>query len=164
MMRQDFEIFRLRTMVKGVKKTCLNCQKCDSNACNECTASLPRLGVTKAPAFNVTGIDNTGPVFCLDFPKKKFYICLIVCGVRAVHLELVESMNSADFILVSRRFSALHRAPSVVYSDNGTNFDAGQRILAQYLGASAPEWKFICPRSPWWGGWWERFVRSVKGL
>jgi hypothetical protein len=24
-------------------------------------------------------------------------------------------------------------------------------------------WKYIAPRSPWWGGWWERLVRSVKG-
>ena len=103
-------------------------------------------------------------MFCLDFPKKKFYICLFVCGVvRAVHLELVESLNSAEFILVYRRFCALHRAPSVFYSDNGTNFVGGQRILTEYLGASAPEWKFICPRSPWWGGWLEKLVRSVKG-
>ena len=26
----------------------------------------------------------------------------------------------------------------------------------------APEWKFIAPHSPWWGGWWERLVQSVK--
>ena len=31
-----------------------------------------------------------------------------------------------------------------------------------YLGPAAPQWRFICPRSPWWGGWWERLVRSVK--
>ena len=24
------------------------------------------------------------------------------------------------------------------------------------------QWKFICPLSPTWGGWWERLVRSVK--
>ena len=30
------------------------------------------------------------------------------------------------------------------------------------FGVDAPEWKFIAPRSPWWGGWWERLVRSVK--
>ena len=68
--------------------------------------------------------------------------------IRAIHLELVESLNSADFILNYHRFCALHRAPSVVYSDNGTNFGGGQRILAEYLGASAPEWRFICLGSP----------------
>ena len=163
LLRRDFEIFGLRPMVKLVKKNCLFCQKCDARACNEPPASLPKLRVTKAPVFSVTGIDYAGPVFCSDFPKKKFYICLFVCGVvRAVHLELVESLTSTDFILAYRRFCALHRAPTVVYSDNGTNLCGGQRILNDYLGSSAPEWKYICPSSPWWGGWWERLVRSVK--
>ena len=22
--------------------------------------------------------------------------------------------------------------------------------------------EFYCPMSPWWGGWWERLIRSVK--
>ena len=35
-------------------------------------------------------------------------------------------------------------------------------MLRRYFGHLAPQWKFIVPRSPWWGGWWERLVRSVK--
>ncbi|XP_076030379.1 uncharacterized protein LOC143018675 [Oratosquilla oratoria] len=30
------------------------------------------------------------------------------------------------------------------------------------LRQMAKSWKFIAPRFPWWGGWWERHVRSVK--
>ena len=162
-LRKDFEIFGLRVMAKSVKRDCVFCQRCDVRACNEPAAQLPRLRVTMAPVFSVTGIDFAGPVFCLDFPKAKFYLCLFVCGVvRAIHLELVESLSSEHFILAFRRFCALKRVPSVVYSDNGTNFIGGQRMLDSYLGPVAPKWKFICPRSPWWGGWWERLVRSVK--
>ncbi len=161
--RRDYEMFGLRTMAKSVKKSCVFCQRSDTRACNEPAAPLPRLRVTMAPVFSVTGVDFAGPVFCLDFPGKKFYICLFVCGVvRAIHLEMVESLNSADFVLAFRRFSALKRVPSVVYSDNGTNFVGGQKILNSYLGPFSPEWRFNCPRSPWWGGWWERLVRSVK--
>ena len=161
--RRDYEMFGLRFMAKSVKKSCVFCQRCDVRACNEPPAPLPRLRVTMAPVFSVTGVDFAGPVFCMDFPGKKFYICLFVCGVvRAIHLELVESLTSADFILAFRRFSALKRVPSVVYSDNGSNFIGGQRMLNSYLGPVSPEWRFICPRSPWWGGWWERLVRSVK--
>ena len=162
-LRNDYEIFGVRLMAKSVKKCCVFCQRVDARACNEPNAPLPKLRVTKAPAFSVTGIDFAGPLFCQDFGEKKFYICLFVCGViRAVHLELVESLSTADFILAFRRFCALQRVPSVIYSDNGSNFIGGQKILSSYLGPCAPEWKFICPRSPWWGGWWERLVRSVK--
>jgi len=161
--RMDYEIFGLRQMAKAVKKNCISCQRFDTRACNEPPAPLPKARVTRAPAFSVTGVDFAGPVYCLDFPGKKFYICLFVCGVvRAVHLELVDSLSSNDFILAFRRFAALKRVPDVVYSDNGRNLVGGQRILESYLGPVAPKWKFICPRSPWWGGWWERLVRSVK--
>ena len=150
-------------MAKSIKRGCVFCQRCDARACNEPPAPLPKLRVTKAPVFSVTGIDYAGPVFCADFPGKKFYICLFVCGVvRAIHLELVDSLTTDDFVLAFRRFSALKRVPDVVYSDNAKNFIGGERCLVSYLGALAPRWKFICPRSPWWGGWWERLVRSVK--
>ena len=161
--RKDYEIFGLRNMAKSVKKSCVFCQKCDVRACNEVAAPLPRVRVTSAPVFSVTGIDFAGPVFCLDDPEKKFYICLFVCGVvRAVHMELVPSLSSEDFIMAFRKFAALKRVPSIVYTDNGTNFVGGKNILNSYLGPLAPEWRFTCPRSPWWGGWWERLVRTVK--
>ena len=142
---------------------CFACQIIDSRACGEEAAPLPRVRVTMAPVFSVTGIDFAGPVFCSDSPGKKLYICLFVCGVvRAVHLELTESLSTEDFMLAFRRFVSLKRVPSVVYSDNGKNLVGGQRALTSYLGSLAPEWRFNCPRAPWWGGWWERLVRSVK--
>ena len=162
--RKDFEIFGLRQMAKSVKRGCVACMRYDAKPCNEVAAPLPKDRVTMAPAFSVTGIDFAGPVYCLNFPDVKFYICLFVCGVtRAIHLELVDSLSVDDFILAFRRFAALKRMPSVVYSDNATNFSGGQKKLAKLLGVGSPQWKFICPRSPWWGGWWERLVRSVKG-
>ena len=86
-----------------------------------------------------------------------------MCGVvRAVHLELTESLSTEDFVLAFRRFAALKHVPSVVYSDNGKNLVGGQWLLTTYLGILAPVWRFNCPRAPWWGGWWERLVRSVK--
>ena len=162
--REQYEVFGLRQMAKQVKKSCISCQKVDARACNEVVAPLPKVRVTMAPVFSVTGIDFAGPVFCSDLPQQKLYICLFVCGVvRAVHLELVDSLSAEDFVLSFRRFSALKRVPSVVYSDNGKNFVGGQKMLSSYLGPLAPSWKFNCPLAPWWGGWWERLVRSVKG-
>ena len=60
------------------------------------------------------------------------------------------------------RFAALKCVPSAICSDNGKNLVGGQRLLTTYLGILAPVWRFNCPQAPWWGGWWERLVRSVK--
>ena len=37
----------------------------------------------------------------------------------------------------------------------------GYLLMGQFEHVS-PEWTWIVPDSPWWGGWWERLVRSVK--
>ena len=67
-----------------------------------------------------------------------------------------------DFMLALRRFAASRGLPSVFYSDNPKTFAGTQDLLVNYFGPISPQWKFTVPRSPWWGGWWERLVRSVK--
>ena len=52
--------------------------------------------------------------------------------------------------------------PEVIYSDNAKGFTASPTALQRRFGHMTPEWKFIAPHSPWWGGWWERLVQSVK--
>jgi hypothetical protein len=165
-LRDNYWIIGLRRLMKSVKKGCIPCQRVDAQACNQFAAPLPELRVHQAPPFSVTGLDYAGPLFCLDLPGTKLYILLFTCAVvRAVHLELTESLTVVDCMLAIRRFSARRGLPSVFYSDNATTFTfvAAEKELVKYLGASSPKWKYIAPRSPWWGGWWERLVRSVKG-
>ena len=153
----------MRRLAKGVKAECVPCQKQDSKACNETVAPLPEARVSESPPFTVVGIDFAGPLFSVDMPGKKLYICLFTCGViRAVHLELTESLSTNDFVLAFKRFVARRGLPSIVYSDNAKTFKGAEVRLQALLGPSCPCWKFIAPRSPWWGGWWERLVRSVK--
>ena len=52
--------------------------------------------------------------------------------------------------------------PSVVYSDNAKTFIKTANELTKLFNHLAPQWRFIAPRAPWWGGQWERLVRSVK--
>ena len=162
-LRGSYWIVGLRRIAKGVKRNCVPCCRIDALPCNAPVAPLPQLRATEAPPFSITGLDNAGPVYCVDLPGKKLYILLLTCAVvRAVHLELVDSMSTEDFLLGLRRFSARRGLPSVIYSDNGSNFACGEKELRSYFGHLCPEWKFTVPGSPWWGGWWERLVRSVK--
>lgn len=161
--RRQYWIIGLRNLAKKVKKQCISCQRQDALACDQPTAPLPEDRVVRAPAFSTSGIDHAGPLFCSDFPKKKFYILLFTCGVvRAIHLELVDSLNVFDTSLAFRRFVARRGLPSIVYSDNAKSFVSVRKQLISYYGHLAPKWKMIAPRSPWWGGFYERLVRSVK--
>ena len=63
---------------------------------------------------------------------KKRWICLFTCqSNRAVHLEVANSLRVDDFFLSITRFKSLRGKPSVVYSDNGTNFVAAEKGLRE---------------------------------
>ncbi|XP_043241030.1 uncharacterized protein LOC122391301 isoform X1 [Amphibalanus amphitrite] len=161
--RSEFWVLGLRAIARRVVRSCLACRWQDARAGSQQTAPLPRDRVSPAPPFSVTGVDFAGPLFSVDFPRKKLYVCLFTCAVtRAVHLELTESLSLPHFMLAFRRFAARRGVPSTVYSDNATTFKGADVQLRKYFGRLSPCWKFIAPLSPWWGGWWERLIRSVK--
>ena len=88
---------------------------------------------------------------------------LFTCAiVRAVHLELTESMSLVDCMQAIRKFVARRGFPSIIYSDNAKTFVAASSEVQKVFGCLAPMWKFNVPKSPWWGGWFERLVGSVK--
>jgi hypothetical protein len=162
-LRSSYWIIGLRRMAKNVKRECVSCQKQDSQPCDAPAPPLPRLRVSQAPPFTVTGVDYAGPLFCVDTHGRKHYICLFTCAVtRAIHLELTDSLSTSEFILSLRRFASRRGLPSVFYSDNGKVFKGAEKHLQEYFGHLSPKWKWSAPSSPWWGGWWERLVRSVK--
>ena len=162
-LRNEYWIIGGRKLAKRVKKFCLPCQRQDSRACDNPFAPLPSLRVTKSPPFSVVGIDHTGVLYCADLPGKKLYILLITCAVvRAVHLELVDSLNAKDVALALRRMFARRGLVSVIFSDNAPAFRAAEKTLKGQLGSVAPSWEKIAPRAPWWGGWWERLNRPIK--
>ena len=162
-LRNTYWIIGLRKMAKSVCRMCVPCRRHDSKPCTQPAAPLPELRVKPAPPFSVTGLDYAGPLYCTDMSAKKLYILLFTCAViRAVHLELTDSLSLSDCIFAIRRFAARRGLPSVFYSDNAQTFVAVSLRLRQHFGPLAPNWKFIVPRAPWWGGWWERLIRSVK--
>ncbi|GFV63015.1 integrase catalytic domain-containing protein, partial [Trichonephila clavipes] len=95
----------------------------------------------------------------------------LTCAVyRAIHLELLNFVSTESFLIGLRRFIARRGRPSVIYSDNGTNFKGAYRlyqkvnleILKNVEELNPISWKFIPPQVPWWGGFWERLIGLVK--
>ena len=162
-LRNQFWILGVRRLAKRVKRECVHCKRQDSSPCQQPMSPLPDLRVTQSFPFAVTGLDHAGPLYCCDFPRKKFWVLLFTCGViRAVHLELVESLSTEQTLLALRRLAACRGLPRVIFSDNAKGFVASPQQLQKQFGHVAPDWRFIAPRSPWWGGWWERLIRSIK--
>ena len=173
-LRRRFWIVSMRQLVKTIIHTCIVCKRIFSKALSEMEAPLPSDRLNASRAFQITGVDFAGPLYAKDC-KNKLYIALFTCAVvRAVHLEITPSLSTEDFLNAFRRFVSRRGVPKVVYSDNAKTFkrsameiDLLNRIsefprFNDFITEHKIVWKNIVERAPWWGGFWERLVRSVK--
>ena len=80
-------------------------------------------------------------------------------------------MSASTFLRCFRKFVARKGTPALVVSDNAKTFKASAKYLRKlysdpqvrnYLDTNQIRWRFNLDRSPWWGGFFERLVRSVK--
>ena len=89
---------------------------------------LPVDRIIPGSVFEKIGVDYAGPVLVKHgFVHKpvvvKAYICVFVSlTVKAVHLELVSDLTTEAFVAALRRFIAGRGKPSLIWSDNGSNF------------------------------------------
>jgi len=136
---------------------------------------LPSFRVEEAPPFTHTGVDFAGPLYVKepgDSSNSKAWICLYTCCVtRAVHLDLVPDLSTEAFIRSFKRFVSRRGIPSKLVSDNGKTFKAAAKLIQSivdhndvqhYLSGLGIKWIFNLPKAPWWGGLFERLVRTTK--
>ncbi|XP_030579763.1 uncharacterized protein LOC115776287 [Archocentrus centrarchus] len=175
-LRERYWIIKGRQLVKSVLSRCTVCRRFKAKPVQQVTAPLPRDRITESPPFEVTGVDFAGPLYVkVSGALSKAYIALFTCAVtRAVHLELVSSQSTEHFLLALKRFVARRGLCKVIYSDNARTFkrvdqdlkDLWKNLknpqLLEYFSGRGISWKFIAERAAWWGGFWERLVRSVK--
>ncbi|GBO33318.1 hypothetical protein AVEN_204081-1 [Araneus ventricosus] len=164
-LRENYWILKSRT-IKKIIKTCIICQRFSVKQPEIPEGTLPEDRVKNASIFEVIGVDVAGPLIIKE--SKKVWILIITCVIyRAVHLELLMSLLTDNFILALRRFIARRGRPLIIYSDNGTNFigmdNSLKTINLRRLGTSFTPitWKFIPPAAPWWGVFWERLIGDI---
>ncbi|GBM34821.1 hypothetical protein AVEN_208028-1 [Araneus ventricosus] len=137
-------------------------------------AQFPDIRVEQSAPFTIIGVDFAGLLFVKDTNAKQ-YILLITCAVtRSVHLELVGDMTTDTFLLAFRRFISRRGLCSVVISDNARTFKRAEleikRIwnilnhpdMKNFYSFTGIKWQYIVERATWWGGFYERMVRTVK--
>jgi hypothetical protein len=122
-----------------------------------------------------TAVDFAGPLYIKnkgDSSSTKVWICLFTCCVtRAIHLELVADLTTTTFLRCLKRFSARRGLPRRILSDNAKTFKTAARLIKtifsdkevkDYLLHAGVEWKFNLEKAPWWGGLFERMIKSTK--
>jgi hypothetical protein len=132
---EKYWIPRIRNFVKTVSHQCLTCYKFKAQASLQLTGELPSTRVQLSRPFLTTGVDYAEPISLkLGPPRSKMiktvYIAIFVCFItKAVHIEVVTSLNTEGLLAALRRFIACRGKPRTLYSDNGTNFQGAANEL-----------------------------------
>ena len=175
--QQEFCVLGLHNALKKIKGSCVDCRKFRSAVKQPFMADLPpeRLDFQAHP-FTNTDIDYFGP-FEVKMLRRtmKRWCCLFTClTTRAVHIEVVRSLDADSCMAAFLRFISRRGKPKTIVSDNGSNFVGSARELREYidswnksqmgesLASKGIIWKFNPPSAPHFAGVWERLVRSCK--
>jgi hypothetical protein len=113
-------------MVKRVVKRCAGCKRFQAVAfANPPVGPLPDDRTKGTTPFEVIGVDYMGPMTYKVTTNKeaKAYVLLYSCSLtRAIHLELLPTLETRDFLKSFKGFIARRGRPRKVYSDNGSTF------------------------------------------
>lgn len=177
--RRNYWIPKARQAIKNCIRKCVTCKRYDARTMPyPDPPPLPEERVNETRPFQVVGVDYSGPIHLQDpngdgkAEPTKVYICLFTCATtRAIHLELASDMSAETFLRLFRRFVGRRSCPSLIISDNGSNFRATetfvrgffqQEEVQQFFESRRCQWKFIPPKAPWQGGFYERMIGTVK--
>ena len=181
-LRERYWVLRGRATVKKVIRRCVVSRRYEASSCKPSHfADLPSHRVSDDPPFTHIRLDFAGPLYVKetrrslqtsDSDSNKVYVCLFTCAsTRAVHLELTRGLTVPDFLLAFRRFASRRGLPATIQSDNAKTFQSSSKEIRKiarspevwrYLTDNRITWNFIVEKAPWWGGYWERLVRSIK--
>ena len=175
--RQKYYIVGIRNALRSISHRCLKCRLLRARPRIPIMGPLPpgRVAYRQRP-FSHCGIYYFGTMLVIIGRRREkrrgvLFTCLTT---RAVHLELANSLSASSAIMAIQRLSARRGAPSVIYTDNGTNFRGASTELKseierintdkqrEYALQNGIKWVFIPPDAPRMGGAWEWLVRSVK--
>ncbi|XP_031417913.1 GTPase IMAP family member 9-like [Clupea harengus] len=93
--------------------------------------------------------------------------------MRAVHIEVLESLSSSSFENALRRFTAIRGPARLFRSDRRTNFigackelqiKSDDHKLTTYLQDEGSTWMFNPPHSSHMGGVWERMIGVARRI
>ncbi|XP_038154235.1 uncharacterized protein LOC119791920 [Cyprinodon tularosa] len=178
-LREKFWIPQAVSTIRKLISKCTVCRRLQGRVGEQKMAPLPedRLVPDKPPFTNV-GIDYFGP-FEVKRGRgtvKRYGVMFTCLTIRAVHIEVADSLDTSACINVLRRFVSRRGQVSIIRSDNGTNFVGAEKELREALKnlnqseiektmqKKGIKWIFNSPAASHEGGTWERQIRSVRRI
>ena len=117
-------IISCNALVRRVIHDCIMCQNMHGRFDEQIMADLPKDRVSESPPFTYCGVD----IFGLFLVKERWrglkrYGALFTClASRAVHVEVVPTMDTDSFMIALRRMIARRGNIQMIRSNNGSNF------------------------------------------
>ena len=177
MLRSKYWIIAARSVLRSVRRTCVVCQRFHKAPEQQKMADLPPERLVAGPVcFMNVGVDLFGP-FLVTVGRasvKRYGVVFTCLSARAIHLEVVYTMNTDSFIMALMRFVCRRGIPIKMLSDRGTNIvgaetelnaawnDVNTEALTLAARNKGIEWKFNPPKASNMGGVWERQIRTVR--
>ena len=109
--------------------------------------------------------------------SAKCYGCIFSClTVRAVHIEVTQSLSTDSFLDAFRRFIGRRGKPLSILSDMAGCFVGADRVLHESIAAwnqavinkqfpqKEIQWVFSPPLTSHFGGCYERMIRSTRKI
>lgn len=156
---------------------CVTCRKLRGTHLNQRMADLPPDRMEEVPPFTNVGFDVFGPWQVSArrtrgrvANSKRLGLVFTCLNSRAIHIEILESMDASSFICALRRFFALRGPATLLRCDRGTNFIGGKSDLEstdeekiqKFVKQQGCEWKFNPPHASHFGGVWERQIGTIR--
>ena len=175
--RRKFWILGGNSAVRNELSKCIKCKKYQGKVVEQEMAELSKENLAfKEPPFTHVGIDCFGPFYVRRGRSeiKRYGLVLVCLTLRAVHIEVLENLDTNSFINGLRRFIARRGTVKTIRSDRGTNFCGGSRELKQKMknldhnkigeemSKGNVDWLFNPPYASHFGGIWERQIRSIR--
>lgn len=163
-------------LIASVLHKCVTCRRLRRKVEQQLMADLPPERLHVSPPFTYVGVDVFGPWTVVSrrtrggHAKSKRWAMLFCCMTsRAVHIEIIASLDTSSCINALRRFFAMRGPVKQIRSDCGTNFVAAAKELGlsqkepnatmqTFLSQQNCEWVFNPPHASHMGGSWERLI------
>ncbi|RXN31543.1 hypothetical protein ROHU_004747 [Labeo rohita] len=172
-----------KRLINSILHRCVACRRLRGKQEVQKMADLPPERLSTSPPFTYVGLDVFGPWTVVTrrtrggVAENKRRAILFTCmSTRAVHIEVIESMNTASCINALRRFFAVRGPAKQLRSDRGTNFigasqelgmqpaKENQTSLLKYLHENGCTWEFNPPHASHMGGAWERMIGVTRRI